>query len=208
MLHRNARVKAGQTILVHGANGGVGSTLVQLARLAGIRVIGTASARNHDRLRDLGVIAIDYRTDVPAAVREIAPDGVDAVFDHLGVRSVGDSWRLLAPGGTLVAYGSATTLEDTGSKQLPVLKILARVWAWNALPNGRHAYFYNIWAGRGLTKRRFRARLRHDLTQVLQAMAEGHIAAQIADRFPLAHAADALRLAESKTVTGKVILTP
>ena len=82
MLHRKARVKAGQTILVHGANGGVGSTLAQLARLAEVRVIGTASARNHDRLRDLGVIPIDYRTDVPAAVREIAPGGVDAVFDH------------------------------------------------------------------------------------------------------------------------------
>jgi NADPH:quinone reductase-like Zn-dependent oxidoreductase len=208
MLHRKARVKAGRTILVHGANGGVGSTLVQLARLAGIRVIGTASPRNHDRLRDLGVIPIDYRTDVPAAVREIASGGVDAVFDHLGVPSVLDSWRLLAPGGTLVAYGSAATLDDTGSKQLPVLKILGRVWAWNALPNGRHAYFYNIWAGRGLAKQRFRTRLRHDLTQVLQAMAEGHITAQIAARFSLADAADALRLAESKTVTGKVILTP
>ncbi|MGI5232790.1 medium chain dehydrogenase/reductase family protein [Actinoallomurus sp. CA-142502] len=206
MLHRRARVKAGQTILVHGANGGVGSTLAQLARLAGIRVIGTASARNHDRLRDLGVIPIDYRTDVPAAVREIAPDGVDAVFDHLGVRSVPDSWRLLAPGGTLVAYGSAATLDDTGSKQLPVLKILARVWVWNALPNRRRAYFYNIWAGRGLARQRFRTRLRDDLTQVLQAMADGHITAQIAARFPLARAADALRLAESGTVTGKVIL--
>ncbi|WP_345459134.1 medium chain dehydrogenase/reductase family protein [Actinoallomurus oryzae] len=208
MLHRKARVKAGRTILVHGANGGVGSTLVQLARLAGIRVIGTASPRNHDRLRDLGVIPIDYRADVPTAVREIASGGVDAVFDHLGVPSVLDSWRLLAPGGTLVAYGSAATLDDTGSKQLPVLKILGRVWAWNALPNGRHAYFYNIWAGRGLAKQRFRTRLRHDLTQVLQAMAEGHITAQIAARFSLADAADALRLAESKTVTGKVILTP
>ncbi|MFB9832546.1 medium chain dehydrogenase/reductase family protein [Actinoallomurus acaciae] len=208
MLHRKARIKSGQTILVHGANGGVGSTLAQLARLAGVRVIGTASARNHDRLRDLGVAPIDYRADVPAAVREIAPGGVDAVFDHLGGDSVRASWRLLAPGGTLVAYGSATTLDDTGSGQLPVFKILGRVWAWNALPNGRRAYFYNIWAGRGLAKRRFRDRLRHDLTQVLRAMADGHITAQVADRFPLAQAADALRLAESKTVTGKVILTP
>src|SRR4051795_2410802 len=56
MLHRKARVQAGGTILVHGANGGVGSTLVQLAQLAGVRVIGTASPRHHDRLRDLGVI--------------------------------------------------------------------------------------------------------------------------------------------------------
>ncbi|GAA3750161.1 medium chain dehydrogenase/reductase family protein [Plantactinospora mayteni] len=208
MLHRKARVRAGQTILVHGANGGVGTTLVQLARLAGARVIGTASPRHHDRLRDLGVTPIDYHVDVPAAVREIAPDGVDAVFDHLGARSVSDSWRLLAPGGTLVAYGSASTRDDAGSKQLPVLKILARVWTWNALPNARRAYFYNIWAGRPLAKQRFRARLRHDLTQVLKAMAAGHVTAQIAARFPLARTADAVRLAESGTVTGKVVLTP
>ena len=208
MLHRKAQVKSGQTILVHGANGGVGSTLAQLGRLAGVRVIGTAAPRHHARLRDLGVLPVDYHGDVAAAVREIAPRGVDAVFDHLGVRSLPVSWRLLAPGGTLVSYGSATTRDDTGNKQLPVLKILARVWAWNALPNGRHAYFYNIWAGRALGRDRFRARLRDDLTQVLQAMAEGHITAQIAARFPLASAADALRLAESGTVAGKVVLNP
>lgn len=208
MLHRKARVKSGQSILVHGANGGVGSTLAQLARLAGVRVIGTAAPRHHDRLRALGVIPVDYHADVPAAVREIAPGGVDAVFDHLGTSSVPSSWRLLAPGGTLVSYGSVATRDDAGSKQLPVLKILALVWTWNALPNGKHAYFYNIWAGRRLGARRFRARLRDDLTQVLRAMAEGQISAQVAARFPLDHAAQALRLAESRTVVGKVILTP
>jgi NADPH:quinone reductase-like Zn-dependent oxidoreductase len=208
MLYRKARVTSGQTILVHGANGGVGSTLVQLARAAGVRVIGTASPRHHDRLRELGVIPVDYHADVPAAVREIAPNGVDAVFDHLGAASVPGSWRLLAPGGTLVSYGSAATRDDSGSKQLPVLKILGRVWVWNALPNGRHAYFYGIWAGRGVSKRRFRDRLRNDLTAVLRAMAEGRITAQVAARFPLDRAADAMRLAESGTVAGKVVITP
>ena len=208
MLHRKARVRSGQTILVHGANGGVGSTLAQLGRLAGVRVIGTAAPRHHARLRDLGVLPVDYHGDVAAAVRAIAPDGVDAVFDHLGGRSLTVSWGLLAPGGTLVSYGSATTRDDSGNKQLPVLKILARVFVWNSLPNGRHAYFYNIWAGQALSKERFRARLRDDLTQVLRAMAEGHITAQIAAQFPLERAADALRLAESGTVAGKVVLNP
>jgi NADPH:quinone reductase-like Zn-dependent oxidoreductase len=208
MLHRKARVRAGQTILVHGANGGVGTTLVQLARLADVRVIGTASPRHHDRLRELGVIPVDYHVDVPAAVRALAPGGVDAVFDHLGGASVIASWRLLARGGTLVAYGSATTRDDSGNKQLPVLKILGRVWTWNALPNGRHAYFYNIWAGRSFGRRRFQARLRDDLSQVLQAMAQGDISAQIATRLPLGQAAEALRLAESGTIAGKIVLVP
>ncbi|MFI5801959.1 medium chain dehydrogenase/reductase family protein [Streptomyces sp. NPDC051561] len=209
MLHRKARVRTGQTILVHGANGGVGTVLVQLARAAGVKVIGTASARHHDALRERGVVPVDYRTeDIPARVRELAPGGVDAVFDHVGGRSVIDSWHLLAPGGTLVSYGSASTRDDRGSKQLPVLKILGRVWWWNTAPNGRRAYFFNVWAGRSLAKNRFRSRLRTDLTQVFAALQRGDLTPKIADRLPLTRIADAMRLAESGTVAGKVVLHP
>ncbi|WP_242905692.1 medium chain dehydrogenase/reductase family protein [Actinomadura terrae] len=209
MLHRKARVRAGQTIVVHGASGGVGSVLVQLARAAGVRVIGTSSARHHDSLRAFGVTPIDYRTeDVAARVRELAPGGVDAVFDHVGGRSVVDSWRLLAPGGTLVSYGTASTRDAQGSKQWPVLKILGRVWTWNVLPNGRRAYFFNAWAGRAISKSRFRARLHADLTEVFAALQRGDITPRIAARLPLTRVADAMRLAESGTVTGKVVLTP
>ncbi|GAA1016154.1 NADPH:quinone reductase [Acrocarpospora pleiomorpha] len=209
MLHRKARIRSGQSILVHGANGGVGSVLVQLAQAAGVTVIGTASARHHDALRERGVVPVDYRTeDVPARVRELAPGGVDAVFDHVGGRSVLDSWRLLAPGGTLVAYGSASTRDDEGSKQWPVLKLLGRVWLWNALPNRRRAYFFNVWAGRALAKTRFRARLRADLTQVFAALQRGDVTAQIAAQLPLTRVADAVRLAESGTIAGKIVLTP
>ncbi|MFI6395862.1 medium chain dehydrogenase/reductase family protein [Nonomuraea sp. NPDC050547] len=209
MLHRKARVRAGQTILVHGANGGVGSVLVQLAQAAGVHVIGTASARHHDALRAQGVVPVDYRGgDVAARVRELAPGGVDAVFDHVGGRGIVGSWRLLAPGGTLVSYGSASTRDDEGSKQWPVLKLLGRVWLWNALPNRRRAYFYNAWAGHALAKDRFRARLRADLTQVFAAFQRGDITARIAAQLPLARVAEALRLAESGTVAGKIVLTP
>ncbi|MBD2891522.1 medium chain dehydrogenase/reductase family protein [Spirillospora sp. NPDC000708] len=209
MLHRKARVRAGQTVLVHGANGGVGSVLVQLAQAAGAKVIGTASARHHDLLREQGVAPVDYRAgDVAAQVRALAPGGVDAVFDHVGGAGIVDSWRLLAPGGTLVSYGSASTRDDEGSKQWPVFKLLARVWMWNALPNGRRAYFFNAWAGRALSKDRFRARLRADLTEVFAALQRGDVTPRIAAELPLARVADAMRLAESGTVAGKVVLTP
>ncbi|MHC3472892.1 medium chain dehydrogenase/reductase family protein [Streptomyces sp. 7R007] len=207
MLHRKARVRAGQTVLVHGANGGVGSVLVQLAQAAGATVIGTASARHHAALRERGVAPIDYRTEnIPARVRELAPDGVDAVFDHVGGRSVVDSWRLLAPGGTLVSYGTASTRDDEGSKQWPVLKLLGRVWLWNALPNRRRAYFFNVWAGRSLSRGRFQARLGADLGEVFAALRRGEITAQIAAELPLTRVAEAMRLAESGTVAGKVVL--
>ncbi|MEU7065733.1 medium chain dehydrogenase/reductase family protein [Streptomyces sp. NPDC046161] len=209
MLHRKARVRAGQTVLVHGANGGVGSILVQLALAAGAAVIGTASTRHHDALRALGVTPVDYRSgDVPARVRALAPGGVDAVFDHVGGEGVADSWRLLAPGGTLVSYGSAATRDDEGSGAWPVLALLGRVWMWNWLPNGRRAYFFNVWAGRAYAKGRFRARLRSDLTQVFTALQRGEITAKVAAEIPLARAAEAMRLAESGTVAGKVVLVP
>jgi NADPH:quinone reductase-like Zn-dependent oxidoreductase len=207
MLHRKARVRAGQTVLVLGANGGVGSTLVQLAQLAGARVIGSASPRHHDALRARGITPVDYRGDVGAQVRAVAPDGVDAVFDHVGGASVETSWRLLRRGGTLVSYGSASTRDDTGNSQLPVFKLLGRIWRWNTLPNGRHAYFYNVWAGRSTRKAAFRARLRADLGAVLDAMATGRLTAQVAAELPLTRAADAMRLAESGTAAGKVVLT-
>jgi NADPH:quinone reductase-like Zn-dependent oxidoreductase len=210
MLHRRARVRAGQTVVVHGANGGVGSVLVQLALAAGARVIGTASPRHHEALREQGVVPVDYRArDLAARIRELAPrDGVHAVFDHVGGHGIVDSWHLLAPGGTLVSYGSAATRDAEGSKQWPVLKLLGRVWVWNALPNRRRAYFFNVWAGRALAGNRFRSRLRADLAQVFAAFQRGEVSARIAARLPLARAADALRLAESGTVAGKVVLTP
>ncbi len=206
LLHRLAGVRRGATVLVLGANGGVGGTLRQLARLAGATVIGSASARHHDELRRQGVTPVDYRGDVGAQVRAVAPDGVDAVFDHVGGPGITTSWRLLRRGGTLVSYGSASTRDDQGNRQLPILRLLARLWTWNLLPNGRHAYFYNLWAG-SRNKTRFQARIRADLTAVLAAMAGGGLTPQVAAEFPLTRAGDALRLAESGTVRGKVVLT-
>jgi NADPH:quinone reductase-like Zn-dependent oxidoreductase len=206
MLHGVAEVAEGQTVLVHGANGGVGSTLVQLARLAGARVIGTAAPRHHDAVRELGATPIDYRDpDLPAKVRALAPNGVHAVFDHVGGPGIVDSYRLLAPRGALVAYGTASTRDQQGSSRLPVLKLFVRLLWWNALPNGRSATFFNIWAGKR-NAARFRARLARDLGAVLALLADGSLRPQVAARVPLEQVADAVRLAESGTVTGKVVL--
>jgi NADPH:quinone reductase-like Zn-dependent oxidoreductase len=208
MLHRSARVQAGQTIVVLGAAGGVGSTLVQLARHTGIRAIGTAGPRAQERVRELGAIPVDYRNeDVPARVRELAPDGVAAVFDHVGGPGIVDSWRMLARGGTLVSYGTASTRDVPGNPRLPVLRLLGRLWLWNALPNGRRATFFNLWAG-ARKRDRFRADLRHDLGEVLGLLQDGAVTAQIARRFPLRDAGAALRYAEQGGIVGKVVLEP
>ncbi|MFF2087185.1 medium chain dehydrogenase/reductase family protein [Nocardia sp. NPDC058176] len=205
MLYRTAKVRPGQTVLVHGANGGVGSTLVQLARANGIRVIGTASARNADAVRALGATWIDYRGEVSSEVRALAPDGVDAVFDHIGGPGINDSFALLAPGGTLVSYGTAATKNDEGNSRLPVLKLLGRLLLWNALPNKRNAHFFNLWAGKR-DRAGFRARVIEDLGKVFDLAARGDLRAQVAARIPLTDAARAMELAESRTVVGKVVI--
>ena len=205
MLHRSAKVKPEQTIVVHGAAGGVGTVLVQLARHENSNVIGTSGPKQQQRLRDLGVTPIDYRSeDVPARVRELAPDGVAAVFDHVGGPSIDASWRMLARGGTLVSYGTASTKDVPGNPQVPVLKLMV----WNRLPNGRSASLFNLWAGRRFRKDHFRTQLREDLGHVLELVRDGAITPQIAARFGLEQAAEALRFAEAGGNTGKVLILP
>jgi len=77
-------VQPGQTLLVSGAGGGVGSAVVQFARERGISVIGTAGERNQDYLRSLGAVATTYGDGLVDRVRALAPDGVDAALDIAG----------------------------------------------------------------------------------------------------------------------------
>jgi NADPH2:quinone reductase len=213
MLYREAHVKPGQTILVHGANGGVGMVLSQLALHAGIRVIGTAAPRHHEALRSLGVEPVDYNApDLSASVRALAPNGVDAAFDHLGLKSARISYSLLASGGSLICYGNAALLNDTslsGRSMIWVfLKLLTQVSLWNILPNSHRATFYNFWSGHFLRPGAFRRRFRQDLEKLLTLLSQGAIDPPVAARFPLSEASAAMQLAESRTVRGKIVLLP
>ncbi|MFT2815611.1 medium chain dehydrogenase/reductase family protein [Leifsonia sp. A12D58] len=209
MLHRSARVKPGQTILVHGANSGVGGILIQLAQREGIRVIGGASPRHHEVLRAVGVEPVDYADPHFAErVRELAPEGVDAVFDNIGGPMARTSFELLTRGGTLVCFAIVGIAGGSGGLVMHFVAAIGRVMVWNALPNGRRARFYDLWAGHKTRPKRFRAHLEDDLAQVFALLADGTIKANIAARFPLEEAAAALTLAESRTLNGKVILLP
>ena len=101
-------LSAGQRVLIHAAAGGVGHLAVQLAKWKGAHVIGTASARNHDFLRKLGVDqVVDYAT-----VRfEEAVAPVDVVFDTLGGAIQERSWKVLKRGGILVSVVSPPSAE-------------------------------------------------------------------------------------------------
>jgi NADPH:quinone reductase-like Zn-dependent oxidoreductase len=130
------------------------------------------------------------------------------VFDHLGLGSARMSSRLLARGGSLIAYGNAGILNTSASPFKAFVKFLSQLTLWNLLPNSHSATFYNFWAGSRISPKNFHSRLREDLSALLDLLAKGAIHPPIAARFPLTEASAAMTLAESRTAHGKVILLP
>ncbi|MEV5491121.1 NADP-dependent oxidoreductase [Streptomyces bobili] len=107
-------VSAGETVLMHGASGAVGTLAVQLATARGARVIATAGPSNQDYLASLGATATVYGAGLVERVRALAPDGVDAVFDLAGKGALEDSITLR--GGT----ERIVTIADVGARQLGI----------------------------------------------------------------------------------------
>ncbi|HEX3789095.1 MAG TPA: NADP-dependent oxidoreductase [Pseudonocardiaceae bacterium] len=117
-------VGAGDTLLIHGAAGAVGTLAVQLAVARGATVIGTASAANHDYLASLGAIPTEYGAGLVERVRALAPNGVDAVFDVAGKGALPDSIELLGGTDRLVtiadpaAFGLGVTFSSGGDSSV------------------------------------------------------------------------------------------
>ncbi len=107
-------VSAGDTVLVHAAAGGVGQFAVQLARLRGATVIGTASERNHEHLQTLGATPVAYGDGLVERVRAIAPAGVDVVLDFVGGEALAATPELLAPDGRVGSIVDAATVTELG----------------------------------------------------------------------------------------------
>ncbi|MEJ3746047.1 medium chain dehydrogenase/reductase family protein [Actinomycetes bacterium KLBMP 9797] len=200
MVHRVARVQPGQTVLVHGAAGGVGTLLVRLALRAGARVIGTASPGKHDQVRALGAIPLDYRQPGLAdRVRALAPGGVAAVFDHAGGPGLRESWRALGRGGILIVYGSASTVDGDGWPMAPYLSALARMAWWWLRSSGRKWTMYSI---------NHKKHFDDDLATVIELLRTGELQPDVAVRLPLTDAPKALRMLTDRAVVGKITLHP
>jgi NADPH:quinone reductase-like Zn-dependent oxidoreductase len=107
-------VARGDTVLIHGAAGGVGTVAVQIATARGATVVGTASGPNHDYLRELGATPVLYGDGLVDRVRAVAPDGIDAVFDAAGRGALPDSIELR--GGT----SRIVTIADPAAFELDV----------------------------------------------------------------------------------------
>lgn len=220
VLHRTAKVKSGETVLVHGAAGRVGVAALELGALSSLEIFGTASARDREQVEALGAIAIDYRNeDFLARVREES-GGVDVVVDSLGGPISLRSFRALRPGGRLVVFGRYDTLKD-GRKDWPAVikwwSAIAAVWSWDKLSPRRRVFAYHVQKYRDKALRRDGAVggepmnaewFREDFSVLVDLLRQGKIHPTVAERLPLSEARRAHELLESSAAKGKLVLVP
>lgn len=200
MLHRVAKVGKGQSILVHGAGGAVGTAMLQLAQDAGITAFGTDIAAKHDLIRQHGGTPIDSgAADVDAAIAAAVGDGVDAVFDPLGDDSFPRSLHALKPGGMLVAYGFMNEVLGRGGS-IPLDFVKLKLWDW--LPNGHATAFYSI----GAMRRTHLEWFKEDLATLFAMLAEGRIKPAVAEVMPLSEVRRAHERIEAGDVQGKLVM--
>ena len=191
-MHRTANIRSGERILVHGAAGGVGTALLQLGKLAGLEMYGTASEYNHELVSALGATPIDYRTeDFVERIRSLTGDGVDAVFDPIGgARQISRSYRALRKGGRLVWFGVAAT-KKKGLQVIPFTLMMQTLLA--LIPGSKQA---PLMPDLGTFAQEHADWYRETLTGLLDSLAEGRIKPVVAERVPLVEAARAHELLE------------
>jgi NADPH:quinone reductase len=214
MMHRSAKVKPGQRVLIHGAAGGVGTALLQLGRLTGLEMYGTCSSRGSSAVSVLGGIPIDYQhQDFAKEIRRLTSEGVDVVFDGIGGTHIWRSRKALCPGGTVVAYGLTGSLRvgrlasrRPGSRHrfrgIAIFGLyIAGGWL---LPGRKRVVPYSIqWL-----KRLRPALFRQDLIALFDLLKQQKIKPLIAHRLPLVEARQAHELLGKGGVTGKIVLVP
>jgi len=194
-LHRTAKVKPGEVVLIIGASGGIGTAFLQLGKLADLRMYGIASKSKHHILIEYGATPIDYHTqDFVDVIQQEEPNGIDAVFDGVGGDYIKRGFSLLRHGGTFVGYANPLSLSRT-------LHYLGRVILFNLLPNGKSAKYYGTGASR-LNMRPFL----EDWAILFKLLEEGKIKPIIQKKFPILEVAQANALLESGQVIGNVVL--
>jgi NADPH:quinone reductase-like Zn-dependent oxidoreductase len=204
LLHRAARVRRGQRVLVQGAAGAVGQALLVLGRMADIELWGTARGAQAALIRELGATPIDYQRE---DFTRVLPGGFDVVFDGVGEDSYRRAFAALKRGGLLCAYGYTAGVQATVS--LPALLMwIARVYLWRRVrswvPGGKRIYPYSINLMRALHPAWFR----EDLERLFGLLAAGAIQPRVAERISFDEVAEAHRRLEAGGLEGKLVLCP
>lgn len=198
ILHYDAKVQAGETVLVHGGGGGVGTALVQLGRLMGLKLYATGSTSKQGLIQELGATPIDYTAqDFVEATRRETPDGVDIVIDPIGGEYVERSYRLLRLNGRLIVYGlSSMTGEDVAQHAGVEIERI------NAMNERDPAKLVKFFAGVDDERGHYHT----DLNTLFDLLAAGKIQPIIARHLRLQEAPLAHHLLETRQVGGKIVL--
>lgn len=206
MLTRSTSAGHGDTVLVQGAGGGVGTAIMQVARRLGVRVLGTDREAKRAHIESEGGTLIDFeREDVLERTRELtAGRGVDYAYDGIGA-SARTSLRALRPGGRLVWFGMITVLSRGARSWAGGARTAARVasvFAANLRPGGRRASLYSIQR----LARRHPDWYRDDLATLMAMLAADEIALQIAAVRNLDEAPAALATLAGAAPPGKQVI--
>jgi NADPH:quinone reductase len=179
-------LRSGDSVLIHGAAGGVGSYAVQFAKACGLRVAATCAARNEEYVADLGaelVIAYD-RQSIDVELKQWRADGLDAIIDCVSGSSLPNALEVLRPGGRLV---SIATLTQDGDIAADTEKALQR---------GRTKVFSIIDF----------SRIDADLREMLAMINDGKVTPPPLTTFPLRDAPQALQRMKDGQLRGKIVL--
>lgn len=179
---RRGRVAAGETVLITGGSGGIGIHAIQVARLAGARVLAvTSSEAKADRLRSYGaepVVSPDGRFH--PAVRRLVPEGVDCVLEITGAPTLGASLRSVQVGGRVVVVGNVAPGDAAVNPGLLIMKEIDLISA--------------------------RANTLGELREAVDLVAGGRVRPVVSRVLPLEQAAEAHRLLGERRAVGRVVL--
>ncbi len=203
MIHRSARIQPGQSAVVTGAGGGVGTALLQLLRVAGAKAYGVDSTPKAEVVREQGATFVDYKQKpFDQSVRELVPEGVDVAFDGIGGANISRCTSAVRKGGQVISYGFTSAVgRDGGSDNLGSLTGMLSLFVGARL-RGRRSSFY------GITQlyREDPQPLREDLPKLFELLARRQVRPVIAKRLPLLSGIEAQAMLERGGVRGKIVL--
>jgi NADPH:quinone reductase-like Zn-dependent oxidoreductase len=206
MLFYMGSIRPGERVLIHAAAGGVGLAAIELSKIAGAEIYGTASSSKFDFLRQRGVAPIDYRTqDFEEVVQRLTRgEGVDIVLDAVGGESFEKSYRLLRPAGRLFVFGFSAAMSGPDRSYVKAAANYLRIPKFDPLKMfGENRAVLGVHIGRLPA-----AILRLEYESLLRFFSEGRIRPHVDKIFPLDQAPAAHRYLHERKNIGKVLLAP
>lgn len=198
MMHKMAEVKSGESVLITSAAGGVGTALIQLGKLAGLKMFGTASKTKLELVEAQGAIAIDYKNEdfAKRLASELNGNSLDVVFDAIGAETTTKAYSLLGKGGRLVSYGF---LSVNGSLLPSLIKNFFR----KIRPDGKKLLM-NMGLPPMVDKNN--SWYQQTLSKIIKMYADGELSPVVDKQFSLAEVSKAMEILESGKARGKVVI--